>query len=417
MSEEPVVRIYGAHWCPDCRRCKTFLGEHSIPYEWIDILEKPEVTVELLEKTGGKRGLPTVEFHDGEIMLGPTNAELAQKLDLRLSMQRSFWPLIVIGGGPAGLTASIFTARDATETLVIEREAIGGNANFTGYLENVPGFPQPITGFEFSERLREQAELFGVEILQATNIESVKSENNYHTITTAEGDEYSCDALVIATGSRYRNLDIPGEQDFIGNGVHFCASCDGPFYKGQHVAVIGSGNSAAEAALELSTIANKVTMLVRGDTLKANSVCKDKVIERENISIQFNSQPQSFTGRKRLRAVDVLNRETGTEEKIRISGAFIFIGLEPNTHFLKDSDIELDPWGFIRTGYNIPQQNGHIGLYSERRPLIFETSIPGIFAAGDVREGSTKQVATAAGEGATAAMLVREYLKGVKFKI
>ncbi len=350
-------------------------------------------------------------------MLGPANADLARKLDLRLSMQRSFWPLIIIGGGPAGLTASIFTARDATETLVIEREAIGGNANFTGYLENVPGFPQPITGFEFSERLREQAELFGVEILQATNIETIHSEDNYHTIVTTDGDEYHCNALIIATGSRYRHLNIPGETDFIGNGVHFCASCDGLFYKGQHVAVGGGGNSAAEAALELATFANKVTLLVRGDTLKANSVCKEKVDEKDNITVQYNSQPKGFTGRKRLRAVDVLNRKTGEEEKIRISGAFIFIGLEPNSHFLKDTDIVLDPWGFIRTGHNLPQDNGRIANYPTRLPLIFETSVPGIFAAGDVREGSTKQVATAAGEGATAAMLVREYIKGVKFKI
>ena len=417
MNEEAVVRVYGAHWCPDCRRCKTFLGEYSIPYEWIDILEQPEVTGELLEKTGGKRALPTVEFADGEIMLGPANADLARKLDLRLSMQRSFWPLIIIGGGPAGLTASIFTARDATETLVIEREAIGGNANFTGYLENVPGFPQPITGFEFSERLREQAELFGVEILQATNIETIHSQDNYHTIVTTDGDEYHCNALIIATGSRYRHLNIPGETDFIGNGVHFCASCDGLFYKGQHVAVVGGGNSAAEAALELATFANKVTLLVRGDTLKANSVCKEKVDEKDNITVQYNSQPKGFTGRKRLRAVDVLNRKTGEEEKIRISGAFIFIGLEPNSHFLKDTDIVLDPWGFIRTGHNLPRDNGRIANYPTRLPLIFETSVPGIFAAGDVREGSTKQVATAAGEGATAAMLVREYIKGVKFKI
>ncbi len=417
MSDNSDIKIYGAYWCPDCRRCKTFLGEHSIPYEWIDIVERPEVTRELLEKTNGKRALPTIEFPDGDIMFGPTNKDLADKLDLHTGIQRTFWPLIIIGAGPAGLTASIFTARDSIETMVIEREAVGGNANLTGYLENVPGFPQPITGFEFSEKLREQAETFGVEILQATNIETIVSGNNYHTLITSDGEEYNCNAMIIATGSRYRNLKIPGETDFLGGGVHFCASCDGPFYKGQHVAVIGGGNSAAEAALELATFANKVSLLVRGSTLRANSVCQDKVFEKSNIAVQYNTAPVAFSGRKRLRALDVRNTESGEESTLRISGAFIFIGLEPNTSFLKDSDITLDPWGFIRTGHNLPQDNGHIANYATRLPLIFETSVPGIFAAGDVREGSTKQVATAAGEGATAAMLVREYLKGVEFKI
>ena len=160
MSEQPQATIYGAHWCPDCRRCKTFMGEHGVPYKWLDILENPDLTAEILAKTGGKRVLPTIVFDDGDVLLRPTNVELAKKLSLNLHMNRTFWPLIIIGAGPSGLTASIFTSRDATETLVIEREAVGGNANFTGYLDNVPGFPQPITGFEFSERLREQAEFF-----------------------------------------------------------------------------------------------------------------------------------------------------------------------------------------------------------------------------------------------------------------
>ena len=259
MSTQPRATIYGAHWCPDCRRCKIFMGEHGVPYQWLDILEHPELTREILEKTDGKRVLPTIVFEDGEVLLRPSNVELARKLDITLHMNRTFWPLIIIGAGPAGLTASLFTARDATETLVIEREAVGGNANFTGFLDNVPGFPQPITGFEFSERLREQAEFFGVEILQSSNIETIHSHGEYHTVVTSTGEEYSGNAIIIATGSHYRRLNVAGEDRFLGNGVHYCAACDGPFYKGQHVAVLGGGNSAVEAALELAGIADRVS--------------------------------------------------------------------------------------------------------------------------------------------------------------
>ncbi|MCY3720475.1 MAG: FAD-dependent oxidoreductase [Anaerolineaceae bacterium] len=409
--------IYGSHWCPDCRRCKTFMGEHGVPYEWIDILEHPEHTREILDKAGGKRVLPTIVFEDGDVLLCPTNLELARKLDISLHMNRSFWPLIIIGAGPAGLTASLFTARDATETLVIEREAVGGNANFTGFLDNVPGFPTPITGFEFSDRLREQAEFFGVEILQSSSIETIRSRDNYHTVVTTTGEEFSGSAVIIATGSKYRRLNVDGEDRFLGNGVHYCAACDGPFYKGQHVAVLGGGNSAVEAALELAGIADRVSLLVRGEELNANTVYQDKLHEQENVSIRFNNMTIGFEGRKRLRRLRVRDTRTGVEDQVHVNGAFVFIGLEPNTSFLEDTYVELNRAGFILTGHNLPADSGWVERFESRLPLMFETSVPGIFAAGDVREGSTKQVAAAAGEGVTAAMLVREYLKGIRFKI
>ncbi|MCY3945377.1 MAG: FAD-dependent oxidoreductase [Anaerolineaceae bacterium] len=409
--------IYGAHWCPDCRRCKTFMGEHGVPYQWIDILEHPEYTREILDKTGGKRVLPTLVFDDGDVLLCPTNLELARKLDISLHLNRSFWPLIIIGAGPAGLTASLFTARDATETLVIEREAVGGNANFTGYLDNVPGFPTPITGFEFSDRLREQAEFFGVEILQSSSIATIRSRDSYHTVVTTTGEEFSGSAVIIATGSKYRRLNVEGEDKFLGNGVHYCAACDGPFYKGQHVAVLGGGNSAVEAALDLAGIADRVSLLVRGKELTANTVYQDKLHEQQNVSIRFNNMTIGFEGRKRLRRLRVRDVRTGVEDQVHVNGAFVFIGLEPNTSFLNDTDVELNRAGFILTGHNLPANSGWLNRNESRSPLMFETSVPGIFAAGDVREGSTKQVASAAGEGVTAAMLVREYLKGVRFRI
>ncbi|MCE2490384.1 MAG: FAD-dependent oxidoreductase [Anaerolineae bacterium] len=282
---------------------------------------------------------------------------------------------------------------------------------------HVPGFPQPTTGFEFSDRLREQAEFFGVEILQSSSIDTIRSQDNYHTVVTTTGEEFSGSAIIICTGSHYRRLNVDGEDKFLGIGVHYCAACDGPFYKGQHVAVLGGGNSAVEAALELGQIADRVSLLVRGEELTASSVYQDKLDEQENVNIRFNNMTIGFEGRARLRRLRVKDVKTGVEDRVHVNGAFVFIGLEPNTSFLEETDVELNRAGFILTGHNLPADKGWPDRYGDRLPLMFETSIPGIFAAGDVREGSTKQVAAAAGEGVTAAMLVREYLKGVKFKI
>ena len=415
MSEDAWLTIYGAHWCPDCRRSRAFLGEHGVPYHWVDILDHPEVTADIEAKTGGQRVLPTIVFPDGEVMARPSNAELAQKLDLRIDLERKFWPLIVVGGGPAGLTASLFAMLDATETLVIERDLIGGNANLSGSLDNVPGFPDQITGIEFSNRLREQVETLGAEILQASDIASVTSEGNYHTVTTADGQEYRCNALVIATGSRYRQLSIPGEDEFNGKGVHFC-SCDGPFYQGQHVAVVGGGNSAVEAALELAGVASKVTLVIREERLGAHSVTQDRLFELDNVSVLYHTTPREFSGRTRLRSMRIRNDESGEEEDLPVSGAFVFIGQMPNSGFLQDSNVLLDERGFIRTGDTLPRGDGGLGAYRSRPPSMLETSVAGIFAAGDVREGSTKLVAAAAGEGTVAAMLVRDYLRSDGFR-
>ena len=412
MDEQPLATIYGAHWCPDCRRCKTFFGEYGVPYEWVDILDHPEVTEGLLVKTGGKRVLPTIVFDNGEVLLRPTNIELARKLSLDISVNRTFWPLIIVGSGPAGLTAAIFTAQNAMETLIIEREAVGGNAHASGYLDNIPGFSKPITGFDFSERLREQAEFFGVEILQSTDVVEIRSHDNYHTVVTADGLEFNANVVIIATGSRYRRLNLADEEKFIGNGIHYCASCDGPFYKGQHIAVLGGGNTAAEAALDLAAIADRITILARGEKLTANSLYQDKISEQENISVLLNSTVTGLSGRNRLRKLLYHDDQKGTDEELRVSGAFVFIGLEPNTEFLEGTDILLDRWGFVRTGLDLLQARGSTLNFEERFPLSFETSVPGIFAVGDVREGSVKQVATAAGEGAAAAMLARGFVKG-----
>lgn len=408
------ITVYGAYWCPDCRRSKQFLGEHQIPYKWVDIEQDKEGEAYVLQKNNGKRIIPTIDFGDDSILVEPSNAELAAKLGLKTTASRSHYDLIVVGGGPAGLTAALYTAREGIDTLVIERAALGGQAAATERLDNVPGFAEGVLGSEFALQLRKQTERFGVEMLQAQDVVRIHSHDNYHCVQTADGSEYSACALLIATGSQYKLLGAPGEDDFIGAGIHFCATCDGPFYKGMSVAVIGGGNSAAEESLFLVKFVEKVTLLVRGDKLSASQVIQEKVLNHPQIEVRFNTEVTKFSGKGgKLKEVEIKDRNSGTAETIHPAGVFVFIGLTPNTSILNDTGVELDKWGFVLTGHDLVHDGRQIPAFGGREPMFLETSLPGIFTAGDVRQGSTKQVASAAGEGATVALLIREYLKSV----
>jgi thioredoxin reductase (NADPH) len=408
------ITVYGAHWCPDCRRSKQFLGEHQIPYNWVDIEQDKQAEQIVIKKNDGKRIIPTITFTDGSFLVEPSNAELAAKLGLKTKASRSHYDLIVLGGGPAGLTAALYTAREAIDTLVIERAAFGGQAAGTEKLDNMPGFPEGVGGIEFSQRLRRQAERFGVELLEAQQIAAVHSLDNYHRVTTEDGSAYSADALLIATGSHYKRLNVPGENEYISAGVHFCATCDGPFYKGKQVAVVGGGNSATEESLLLTKFAETVTILVRSGEFKATQFIQEKVMSHPQIEVQWHTEVKEFMGKDaKLNRLRVYNKQAGEEEEMPIDGVFIFIGLVPNTGFLKESGILLDKWGFVVTGHSLLHEKKRPAGFEKRDPLLLETSIPGIFAAGDVRDKSTKQVVSAAGEGGSAALMIREYLKGM----
>ncbi|OIO91674.1 MAG: hypothetical protein AUK03_10760 [Anaerolineae bacterium CG2_30_64_16] len=293
---QPDITVYGAYWCPDCRRSKQFLGEHQIAYRWVDIEQDKAGEAYVLAKNGGKRIIPTIEFADGLLLVEPSNAALATKLGLKMTAERGHYDLIVVGGGPAGLTGALYAAREGIATLVIERAALGGQAAATERLDNMSGFAEGIEGARFADQLRQQAARFGVEMLQAQDVADVHSHDNYHCVGTADGSEYSARALLLTTGSRYRRLGAPGENDFIGAGVHFCATCDGPFYRGLPVAVIGGGNSAAEESLFLVSLAEKVTLLVRGDQLKASQVIQEKVLRHPKIEVRFNTEVVRFDG-------------------------------------------------------------------------------------------------------------------------
>jgi len=411
---DPQISVYGAFWCPDCRRSKQFLGEHQIPYRWVDIEEDEAGERFVIEANAGKRRIPTITFADGSALTSPSNAELAAKLGLKTTAKRHHYDLIIVGGGPAGLTAALYTAREGIDTLVVERAALGGQAAATMHLDNVPGFPDGIAGNELAGRLRSQAERFGVELLQAQQVARIYSHDNYHCIQMADGSEYSALAILLATGSRYRRLGVPGEEDYLGAGVHFCATCDGPFYKGRQVAVVGGGNSAAEEGLFLTRFVDRVSLLVRGDALNASQVIQEKVLNHPQIEVHFNTEVEGFHGaQSKLHTVQVRNSLSGNTADLELPGVFVFIGQDPNTGFLEDSAVRLDSRGFITTGHSLVHDGEPIPGFAGAEPKILETSVPGIFAAGDVRADSTNQVASAAGEGAAAALMIRDHLKTV----
>lgn len=395
MPDNQQIMVYGATWCPDCKRAKQFLGEHRIPYTWIDIEENPEAVAYVEKVNRGMRSIPTIVFPDGSILVEPSNSELADKLNFQKKASRRHYDVIVIGGGPAGLSAAIYASREGLDTLVIERAALGGQAGITQRIDNFPGFDEGISGEEFAARLANQARRFGVEILEAQDVKSLGREGQY-CICTASGDEYSASALLIATGSRYRRLNIPGEEELIGINVHFCATCDGAFYKDKDVLVIGGGNSGFEEGLFLTRFAKSVTIVEFMPEVKASPILQQEVAKRSDMRVVTNHAVKQFKvdSAGKLAGVVVENRASGEMAEWHPDGVFVFIGMSPNSEFLP-AMIERDQWGFIRTDEKLM------------------TNIPGLFAAGDVRAGSTKQAASAAGEGVTAALMIRQYLQSL----
>jgi thioredoxin reductase (NADPH) len=396
---DDIIKVYGASWCPDCRRAKRFLGDQRISFEWHDIETDPDGVRIVQERNGGNNIIPTIVFPDGSHLSEPSNEELAEKIGLDRTASMHVYDVIIIGGGPAGLTTSIYAARENLSTLVIDSKGLGGQAGVTERLDNYPGFPEGIGGAELADRIVQQAQRYGVEMLQAVSVTSIAHDCHEVDVRTATGDMYHANAVLIATGSTYRRTGAEGEEDLIGAGIHFCATCDGPFYKGaKELVVLGGGNSALEEGLFLTQFVDKVTIVQRGDRLTANRLLIDKVLGSPKMEVLYNRTVTAFRAKEdgsgKLGAIVLDNTEIERTEELHPAGCFVFIGLDPNTGFVK-GQVDLDDRGLIVTD---------MGL---------QTSMPGVFAAGDVRSGSTKQLASAVGEGAAAAIGIRQWLEAL----
>lgn len=359
----------------------------------------PTAQAEVERINGGKRIIPTIIFSDGSILTEPSNDELADKLGIVREASMKSYDLVIAGGGPTALTTAIYAARENLKVLIVEKSAVGGQAGVTERFDNYPGFPDGIGGAELAGRFEQQARKYGVEILQAVGVDSFKEIDTSEgyaglDITVSTGSVIGARALLVATGSTYRRTGAEGEADLIGAGIHFCATCDGPFYKGvDEVVVLGGGNSGLEEGLFLTQFANHVTVFERGSELRGSKLLQEKVYSHPKMSVKLNEAVQSFLANDsgQLEAVELENLATKERTIHAAKGAFIFIGLDPNTEWL-DGAVALDERKFVATDQ------------------MFATSARGVFAAGDVRGGSTKQLASAVGEGAAVAIQIRYFL-------
>jgi thioredoxin reductase (NADPH) len=411
------IRVVGNRWSPASYQIKDFLARNQVPYLWLDVEADAEAKRLMESAQGDGVKLPFVVFPDGTRLTEPSINQVASKVGLRTRAEMPFYDLVILGGGPAGLAAAVYGASEGLHTVMIEREAPGGQAGMSSRIENYLGFPSGLSGGDLTRRAVAQARRFGVEMLTPQQAHGIKIKDNYRIITLADGEEISCHALLIATGVSYRTLNVPGIERLTGSGVYYgAANTEALSCKAQDVYIVGGANSAGQGAMYLSRFARKVTMLVRGEGLAQtmSTYLIDQISKTPNIEVQTRSRVVEAHGEKNLEAISIINDKTGETRKVEAAALFIFIGAVPRTECLSNL-LEMDEHGFILSGDDLTR-NGRRprGWSLERDPFLLETSVPGIFVAGDVRHGSIKRVASAVGEGSIAIELIHRYLSNVK---
>ncbi len=451
------IRIIGLRWSPKSYEVKYFLARNGIPYQWLDVEANEEAhqLISYLRSTGAASSvsttstsgrsysvldhsqtddksnasstipsyssslnLPLVIFPDGSYLEEPSESELAEKIGLKTHAQMPFYDLIIVGGGPSGLAAAVYGASEGLSTLLIERQAPGGQAGMSSNIENYLGFPSGLSGSNLARRAVVQAVRFGTEILTPQEVVSLRVDGPYRIVRLKDGTEISCHALLIASGVTYRELkDVKGIERLTGSGVYYGASiAEAISCKGEDVFMVGGANSAGQSAIHFSKYAKTVTLVARGDSLSKSmsQYLIHQIDETENIHVMLNSRVSEVKGEKRLESITITNNLTGQVDSFPASGLYIFIGAVPRTDMFAGL-IERDSNGFILTGQDLMRnENKHPrGWTLDRQPFLLETNIPGIFAAGDVRHGSMKRVASSVGEGSMAVQLIHQYLKRV----
>ncbi|HZS18552.1 MAG TPA: FAD-dependent oxidoreductase [Candidatus Udaeobacter sp.] len=403
------VRVIGSRHSKETHRVREFLAKNKIPFSWIDLENDPQVDALLKNFKTEPNETPLVICGENRILRNPSNRELADCLGVRKPIEHTIYDLIIVGAGPAGLAAAVYGASEGLKTLLLDRMGPGGQAGSSSKIENYVGFPTGLSGSDLAERAVVQAEKFGATLSAPDEVIGLGNDGGYHEVMLNGNEKLAAKCVVISSGAAYRKLNVKNNDRFEGTGVYYAATrVEAPLCKHAQVVVVGGGNSAGQAAVFLSDTAKKVFVVIRGDDLSKNMshylVCR--IHETSNIEVRKRTEVSGMEGHKWLETVCLTNRETGQTEKLSCPAVFVFIGAVPHTKWLP-SGINLDSKGFVQTG----QQVAESGAWPlQRQPFLLETSVPGVFAAGDVRQGSIKRVAAAVGEGSMAVQFVHQFL-------
>jgi len=411
------IRVIGDRWSPCSHNVKDFLARNQIPYQWLDIETDPEATklIEYLSLDPQPK-FPLVLFANGDRLERPNNLEVAAKIGLQTQAEKPFYDLVIVGGGPAGLAAAVYGASEGLSTVMIERSAPGGQAGSSSRIENYLGFPVGLSGDDLARRGVTQAKRFGVEILTPQEVVEVRLENSYRLVKLADGSEINCHAILLATGVNWRKLELPGCDRLTGRGIYYgAAKTEALACQNEHIYLVGGANSAGQAAMYFSQYAAKVTMLVRGDSLtkSMSQYLIHQIDSTDNIEVQTHAEVVAVQGENNLTGLTLLDNQTGATAQVATKSLFIFIGAKPETEWL-DGVVARDSRGFIYAGADLKLSADFRGWNRDRDPFLLETSVPGIFVAGDVRHNSVKRVASGVGEGSIAIMFIHRYLAEAK---
>lgn len=409
------IRVVGVRWSRQSYEVKDFLARNNVPYEWVDIERDPAMAELARRLSPGLASLPLVLFPDGRHLLNPTTAALAERVGLRTHAALPFYDLIVVGAGPAGLANAVYGASEGLHTLLIEQNAPGGQAGTSSRIENYLGFPAGITGADLAQRATAQARRFGVEILTAQEMVGLRRDDPYRIVRLADGSEISARAVLLATGMSVRTLDVPGVEPLLGAGVYYGAALsEAALYRDAHVCVVGGANSAGQGALFFARYAKRVSMIVRAAGLRPamSHYLAVQIEATPNIEVLAGYRVVAAHGREHLERVTLCDA-SGAERDLDVAAMFIFIGAAPRSEMVAGV-VERDEKGFILTGPDAGQHGRRPqGWPLDRDPFLFETNVPGVFAAGDVRAGANRRVAAAVGEGSAAIYTIHRYLETV----
>jgi thioredoxin reductase (NADPH) len=406
-----AVRIIGDEWSARCHQLRDLLDRYGVPFRFCPI-GSPEGRTSLATVGGADSGGPVLQLFDGRVLVDPTNGEVADALGGHTDLSDDLFDVVIVGAGPAGLAAAVYAASEGLRTLVVEREAVGGQAGTTSRIRNYLGFPRGISGSDLAVRAFEQAVYFGASFRLFRETSLLQPGHPWHTLTLAEGEQVRARAVVIATGVTYRRLGVPVLEGLVGRGVFYGpAVTEAPAMAGQPVFVAGAGNSAGQAAVHLARYASRVTVLVRGRSLVA-SMSDHLVREIEatpNVEVRYGTEAVGGAGERRLEGLLLRDALRGREDRVAAGGLFVLIGAEPHAEWLPPEIVRC-PRGYVVTGADLLTVDPGHAAARDRPPLGLETSVQGVFAAGDVRHRSTKRVASAAGEGSMVVALVHEHL-------